>query len=193
MRKIVVDTFVSLDGVMESPGGENNFEHGAWQMGYMDEAAGKIMTESFAKTYGLLLGRVTYELFAEYWPNAPADDPIAKHLNSVPKYVVSQTRSESDLTWNNSHLIKDNLPAEIARLKELPGPSGNLVVIGSGKLVQSLRQYNLVDEYNIWVHPIVLGTGERLFREGGLTKMKLCDTKTTPSGIVMLTYQPEDR
>lgn len=190
MRKIVADTFVSLDGVMEAPGGENNFKYGAWQMGYMDEEAGKIMTQSFASTFGLLLGRKTYEIFAGYWPTAPADDPVAKHLNSVPKYVVSQTLKEA--TWNNTHIIKGNLPAEIAKLKELPGPPGNLAVIGSGKLIQTLRQHNLVDEYVVWVHPILLGSGQRLFPEGlGPTKLKLCGARTTPSGIAILTYEPE--
>lgn len=193
MRKIIVGEFVSLDGVMQAPGGpqedtEGGFRHGGWQMPYFDADAGRIMGESMAAMDALLLGRVTYQIFAAYWPSAPEDEPFAKKLNSVPKYVVSTTLNKVE--WNNSTLIKKNIVEEIARLKQQPG-SGTISVIGSGRLARTLMQHNLVDEYVLWIHPIVLGSGKRLFADGiGPTNLKLVDTKTTSSGIVILTYQP---
>jgi len=193
MRKIVVNTFLSLDGVYQAPGSpeedtEGGFEVGGWQIPYFDEDAGKFIAESYTATDGLLLGRVTYELFAAFWPSAPAEDPFAAQMNSMPKYVVSRTLNE--VKWNNSVLIKGNLADEVAKLKQQPGP-GHLAVVGSGKLAQSLMQLNLVDEYELWIHPLVLGSGKDLFG-GGIPKtaLKLIDTKTTGSGIVVLTYHP---
>ncbi len=193
MKKLVVGTFLTLDGVMQAPGDpqedtEGGFKHGGWQMPYFDADAGKIMGEQIAATDALLLGRVTYQIFAAFWPTAPEDDPIAKKLNSVPKYVVSTTLNKVE--WNNSTLIKGNLAEEVAKLKQQPG-SGTLSVTGSGKLAQTLMQQDLVDEYDLWVHPIVLGSGKRLFA-GGIApiNLKLVGTKTTGSGIVILTYQP---
>ncbi len=193
MRKLVVGTFLTLDGVMQAPGDpqedtEGGFEHGGWQIPYFDADAGRIMGEQIAATDALLLGRVTYQIFAAFWPSAPADDPMAKKLNSVPKYVVSTTLDKVE--WNNSTLIKGNIAEEVARLKQQPG-SGYLSVTGSGKLAQTLMQHNLVDEYGLWVHPIVLGSGKRLFAEGIVpANLKLVDTQTTGSGVVILTYQP---
>ncbi len=196
MRKIVVSTFLSLDGVYQAPGSseedtEGGFPHGGWQGPYFDEDAGRFIDESYAATGALLLGRLTYQIFAAYWPSAPADDPFTKRMNSVPKYVVSTTLKE--VTWNNSRLIKKNIAEEVAKLKQEPGP-GNVAVVGSGKLIQSLMQQALVDEYELWVHPVVLGSGKRLF-EGGVPKtgLKLVGTKTTGSGILVLTYQPAVR
>ncbi len=193
MKKLVVGTFLTLDGVMQAPGDsqedtEGGFKHGGWQMPLFDADAGKIIGESIAATDALLLGRKTYQIFAAYWPTAPADDPIAQKLNSVPKYVVSKTLKKVE--WNNSTLIKGNLAEEVAKLKQQPG-SGILSVTGSGKLAQTLMQHDLVDEYDLWIHPLVLGSGKRLF-EGGIVpiNLKLVDTKTTGSGIVVLTYQP---
>jgi dihydrofolate reductase len=193
MKKIVVGTFLTLDGVMQAPGDpqedtEGGFKHGGWQMPIFDEDAGKIMDESMAATEALLLGRVTYQIFAAYWPNAPEDDPIAKQLNSIPKYVVSTTLDKVE--WNNSTLIKENVAEEVAKLKQGPG-SGTIAVTGSGKLAQMLMQYGLVDEYSLWFHPVVLGSGKRLFADGiPPANLKLTGTKTTGSGIVVLTYQP---
>ena len=196
MRKIVVNTFLSLDGVYQGPGSpeedtEGGFEVGGWQIPYFDEDAGKFIGESYAATDGMLLGRVTYEAFAAFWPSAPDEDPFAAQMNSMPKYVVSRTLNE--VKWNNSVLIKGNLAEEVAKLKQQPGP-GRLAVVGSGKLVQSLTRHNLVDEYELWVHPVVLGSGKALFG-GGLPKtpLKLVNSKTTGSGIVILTYQPAPR
>lgn len=196
MRKIVVGTFVSLDGVMQAPGSpeedtEGGFEHGGWQGPFFDEDAGRFISEAYAATEALLLGRVTYQIFAAYWPSAPEDDPLAKQMNSMPKYVVSTTLNE--VKWNNSRLIKENVAEEVARLKQQTG-SGNLAVVGSGKLAQTLMQHNLIDEYELWVHPVVLGSGKRLFGDGiPKTGLRLVDTKTTSSGIVILTYQPAQR
>jgi dihydrofolate reductase len=196
MRKLVVGTFLTLDGVMQAPGDpqedtEGGFKHGGWQMPYFDADAGRIIGEQIAATDALLLGRVTYQIFAAYWPNAPEDDPIAKKLNSVPKYVVSTTLDKVE--WNNSTLIKGNLADEVAKLKRQPG-SGTLSVTGSGKLAQTLMQHGLVDEYALWIHPVVLGSGKRLFA-GGIVpfNLKLVDTKTTGSGVVILTYQPAEK
>jgi len=145
VRKIVVNTFLSLDGVYQAPGSpeedtEGGLEVGGWQIPYFDEDAGKFIAESYAATDGLLLGRVTYELFAAFWPSAPAEDPFAAQMNSMPKYVVSKTLNQ--VTWNNSRLIKGNLAEEVAKLKQQPGP-GHLAVVGNGKLAQSLMRDNL--------------------------------------------------
>jgi dihydrofolate reductase len=196
MRKIVVGTFLSLDGVMQAPGSseedtEGGFDYGGWQMPYFDEIAGKVVGDSFAATDALLLGRVTYQIFAAYWPNAPAEDPFAKQMNSMPKFVGSTTLHSVE--WNNSSLIKGNVPEEVAKLKQQPG-SGDLAVVGSGKLAQTLMRHNLIDEYVLWFHPLVLGSGKRLFGDRiPKTDLKLVDTKTTSTGVVILTYQPAAR
>jgi len=193
MRKVVVGTFLSLDGVMQAPGSpdedtEGGFDHGGWQLPYFDEVAGRIMSESFEATEALLLGRVTYQIFAAFWPSAPAEDPFTKIMNSIPKFVVSTTLERAE--WNNSRLIKRNIPEEVAELKQQTG-SGDLAVVGSGKLAQSLMQHNLIDEYVLLIHPLVLGSGKRLFRDGGpKTPLTLVDTKTTSTGVVILTYRP---
>jgi dihydrofolate reductase len=196
MPKLVVNTFLTLDGVMQAPGDpqedtEGGFTYGGWQMPYFDADAGKIMDKYIAATEALLLGRKTYQIFAAYWPTAPEDDPIAKKFNHIPKYVVSTTLHKVD--WNNSTLIKKNVAEEIAKLKEKSG-SGILSVTGSGKLAQTLMKHNLIDEYELWIHPLVLGNGKRLF-EGGVvpSNLKLVDTKTTGSGILILTYQPDQK
>ncbi|MBI2845793.1 MAG: dihydrofolate reductase family protein [Chloroflexi bacterium] len=194
MRKVIVTEFVSLDGVYQAPGSpeedtEGGFKHGGWQLPYFDADAGRFISEAYAATGALLLGRVTYQIFAAYWPSAPEDNPLAKQMNSMPKYVASTTLNE--VKWNNSKLIKENVAEEVAKLKQQPG-SGNLAVVGSGRLAQTLMQHNLVDEYDLWVHPIVLGSGKRLFVDGiGSLNLRLVDTKTTSSGIVILTYRPE--
>ena len=191
--KLVVSTFLTLDGVMQAPGDaqedtSGGFTYGGWQIPFFDEDAAEIMNEQMAATRALLLGRVTYQIHAAYFPTAPEDDPFAQKLNSIPKYVVSTTLKKVE--WNNSTLIKKNIAEEVTKLKKQPG-SGTLSVTGSGKLAQILMQENLVDEYNLWMHPIVLGSGKRLFGEDiGPLNLKLIDTKTTGKGIVILTYQP---
>jgi dihydrofolate reductase len=196
MKKLVVGTFLTLDGVMQAPGDpqedtEGGFKHGGWQWPYFDADAERIIGEQIAATDALLLGRVTYQIFAAYWPNAPEDDPIAKRLNTIPKYVWSTTLDRVE--WNNSTLMKGDIEEEVARLKQQPG-SGIFSVTGSGKLAQTLMQHDLVDEYSLWIHPVVLGSGKRLFPEGiDPIKLKLVDTKTTGSGIVILTYRPAEK
>lgn len=194
MRKLVVGTFLTLDGVMQAPGNpqedtEGGFEYGGWQGPYFDADAGRFISEQIAAGEALLLGRVTYQIFAAYWPHAPADDAIARKLNSMPKYVWSTTLDK--LEWNNSTLVKGDIVQEVTKLKQQPG-SGILSVTGSGKLAQTLMQRDLVDEYSLWIHPVVLGSGKRLFAAGiDPIKLKLINTKTTASGIVILTYQPD--
>ena len=191
--KLVIGTFLTLDGVMQAPGSAQEdtaggFKYGGWQLPFFDDDAGRIINEQMAETSALLLGRITYQIHAAYFPTAPEDDPFAQKLNSIPKYVASKTLKK--LEWNNSTLIKGNIPEEVTKLKKQPG-SGVISVTGSGKLAQTLMRENLVDEYKLWIHPIVLGSGKRLFGENiGSLNLKLIDTKTTDKGIVILTYQP---
>lgn len=194
MRKVVVGTFLTLDGVMQAPGDpqedtEGGFTYGGWQIPYFDEDAAKVMDKNIADTEALLLGRKTYQIFAAYWPTAPTDDQMAKKFNSMPKYVVSTTLDKVE--WNNSTLIKSNVAEEVAKLKQQPG-SGIVSVTGSGKLAQSLMKHNLVDEYELWIHPLVLGSGKRLFEDGVVpSNLKLVNTRKTGSGVSILTYQPD--
>ncbi|HEV8571471.1 MAG TPA: dihydrofolate reductase family protein [Actinomycetota bacterium] len=196
MRKVIVSEFLTLDGVMQAPGGSDEdrrggFEHGGWQMPYFDEVAGNAVSEGMGASGGFLLGRRTYEIFAAYWPSAPADNPFAATINSLPKFVASTTLQEP-LEWNNSTLLKGDVAEEVAKLKEQPGK--DLQVIGSGDLVQTLMQHNLVDEYGLMIHPVVLGTGEHLFKEGiPRTPLRLVDSKTTSTGVLILTYRPEGK
>jgi dihydrofolate reductase len=159
MRKVIVTEFLSLDGVMQSPGypdedREGGFEHGGWQQPYFDEMFGEAVTEGFSTTDGLLLGRKTYEIFAAHWPNAPQDDPIAPTINGFDKFVASNSLDEVE--WVNSSLIKGDLVEEVTKLKQQPGK--DLRVIGSGELVRTLMDADLVDEYQLMIHPIVLGS-----------------------------------
>ena len=193
MRKLTVSEFVSLDGVMQAPGGadedtEGGFRHGGWQMGYFDDVAGERIGASMAQTGAFLLGRRTYEIFASYWPTQPDDDPFAKILNGLPKYVASTTLGEP-LAWQNSTLLQGDVAKTVAELKE--GEGGNIVVLGSGGLVQTLYENDLVDEYALMIHPIVLGSGKKLFREVPRKPLKLADSVTTSTGVVMATYVPD--
>ena len=193
MRKLGVFEFATLDGVMQAPSGpeedrRGGFEHGGWVMPYLDEVTASVGLEGMAASGGLLLGRVTYEVMAAYWPSAPAEDPFAEGINNLPKFVVSTTLQEP-LAWNNSRLIKGDIAEEVAKLKQQPGK--DLGILGSGELVHTLMQHNLIDEYRLLVFPIVLGSGKRLFRDGGpTTALRLVDPKTTSTGVVILTYQP---
>lgn len=195
MRKVVVGTFLTLEGVMQAPGGpqedtEGGFTHGGWQLPYFDDDSGEIMSKSMAETEALLLGRKTYQIFAAYWPTASADDPFGQKFNSIPKYVVSTTLDKAE--WNNSTLIKKNVAEEVAKLKQQPG-SGIISVTGSGRLAQTLMKHNLIDEYVLWINPIVLGSGKRLFENGVAPgNLRLVDHKRTGSGVLVLTYQPNN-
>jgi dihydrofolate reductase len=193
MRRVIVGTFVSLDGVMQAPGGPDEdrsggFQHGGWQMSYFDDASGQAISEGMARIDGFLIGRKTYEIMAPYWPNQPEDNPIASQMNRLAKYVVSTTLTEP-LEWQNSTLIKGDVAEEIRNLKREPGK--DLSVLGSGALAQTLMQHGLVDEYQIMVHPLILGSGKRLFGNGiPKIPLELIDTKTTATGVVILTYRP---
>jgi dihydrofolate reductase len=192
MRDIVVVEYTSLDGVIQAPGhaGEDTdggFEHGGWTGPFMHEHR-RYISEAFQGAGAFLLGRLTYQIFAAYWPSVTDEnDDIARALNNLPKYVVSTTLTEAG--WEGTTVIKSDVAGAVARLKQQPGK--RIFVVGSSQLAQTLLQHNLVDEYQLWVHPIVLGSGKRLFREGSpTTALKLVDSKTTASGLVILTYEP---
>jgi len=192
MRALHVIEFLSLDGVMQAPGGpeedtDGGFRHGGWQRPYFDEVLGATAAEGMAGTDAYLFGRKTYEKMAAYWPAAPADDPYARHLNATPKYVASTTLRHVE--WQNSALIEGDVAEAVARLKDKPG--GNIAVLGSGELVRTLIRHDLVDEYFLGVFPIVLGSGKRLFRElDEARKLSLVDSRPTNTGGVLLTYRP---
>ena len=183
--------FLSLDGVMQSPGApeedtEGGFRHGGWQKPYFDEVLGASAAEGMAATDAYLFGRKTYEKMAAHWPTVGDDDPYARHLNSTPKFVASRTLQ--DLEWRNSTLLDGDLGEAVTQLKEQPG--GAIAVLGSGELVQTLIEQDLVDEYFLALFPIVLGSGKRLFREADqVRELTLVDSKATGTGGVILTYR----
>jgi dihydrofolate reductase len=195
MRRVIINEQLALDGVMQGPGAPDEdrsggFEHGGWAMPYFDEVMGEAAGEGMGSAGGLLLGRMTYQIFAAYWPKQGDDVRFASFLNSVPKYVASRTLREP-LEWNNSHLLRGDVGEAVRGLKE--EDAGDLVVLGSGELAQTLVEEGLIDVCELWIDPIVLGSGKRLFREGGpKTAMKLVGSKTSSTGVVMLTYHPDD-
>ena len=162
MRNVVVSMFVSLDGVIEDPGGAEGFAHGGWTIPYWNEEIGKIKLDELFASDALLLGRVTYQGFAAVWPSQNDAAGFADRMNSLPKYVVSTTLQE--LEWNNSKLIKGNVAEEVSKLKQQPGQ--DILIAGSGLLVNSLMQDGLIDEYRLLVYPVVLGSGKRLLKRG---------------------------
>jgi dihydrofolate reductase len=190
MRKLVLGTFLTLDGVMQAPGGPEEdptggFTHGGWSVPYWDDGMGQRMDEAVSKPFDLLLGRKTYEIFAAHWPYV-TDDPMADALNSAKKYVASNTLEQAD--WNNSTVIRDDVAGEVAKLKEQPGPE--IQVHGSSQLIQTLLGADLVDEYRLMIFPIVLGTGKRLFADGAVPAgLKLIDSTYSTTGVLMLTYE----
>jgi len=180
MRKVTAGLFVSLDGVVESPE--------KWHFPYFNDEMGGAVEAAIAASDAMLLGRVTYQEFAAYWPGVSSEDePFATHMNNTPKYVVSKTLDKAE--WNNSTLISGNVAEEITKLKQQPGK--NIGITGSATLVQSLLQDDLLDELGLMIHPVVVGSGKRLFQEGGGPKgLKLVDSMTFSTGVVSLTYQP---
>ena len=181
MRKVVASEFVSLDGVVESPD--------KWHFPYFNDQMGEAIGAAMAASDAMLMGRVLYEEWAAFWPNQdPDENPVAARMNGVRKYVVSTTLEEP-LEWQNSTLIGDNVAEEISRLKEQPGK--DISISGSPTLVRSLLEDDLLDELRLMVHPIVVGSGKRLFEEGGDQKaLELLDSETFSTGVVYLTYQP---
>jgi len=192
MRKIVVFNSLTLDGVMQAPGRPDedvrgDFPYGGWATPYADPEMGRAAAESMATTGGLLFGRRTYEDFYRVWPNR-TDSPFTEVLNNTQKYVASRTLKEP-LPWMNSTLLKGDVPEAVRGLKA--GQGKDLVILGSGELIQTLMQHNLVDQYILMIHPLILGTGRRLFREGSAySTLQLLDSKTTPNGVVIARYQP---
>ena len=181
MRKVVAAEFLSLDGVMESPD--------KWHFPYLNEEMGQAVGEGFAAADAMLLGRVNYEEWAAFWPGQdPEENPMAAQMNAMQKYVVSTTLKEP-LGWQNSTLINENVAEEIARLKQREGR--DIVISGSGALVRSLLQYGLLDELKLMIHPVLVGSGKRLFEDGGEQKaLALVESKTFETGVLYLTYRP---
>ena len=191
MRKLIAITQVTLDGVMQAPGGpeedpRNGFPHGGWAMPFVDDAAKQVIGETIAGEFDMLLGRWTYELFAAYWPNQ-GDNPIAKAFNKATKYVVTHTIDHLD--WKTSQRISGDVVDELRRLKASDGRA--LHIWGSSELLQTLIAADLVDEYRLWVFPVVLGQGKRLFENGVPPRgLSLVATRSTPRGVLLNTYRP---
>jgi dihydrofolate reductase len=193
MSKVVLFTYLTLDGVMQAPGRpdedrRDGFERGGWTVPYRDAVLGTVAAESMATSGALLLGRRTYEDFYAVWPNRPKPNPFTDLLNNMQKYVASTTLREP-LPWSNSTLLEGDARAAVARLREQPGK--DLVILGSGVLARSLMERNLIDTYILLICPLVLGTGRRLFPEQGpLHPFQLADSRTTTTGVVIATYHP---
>ena len=194
MRKVVVSEFISLDGVTEDPGGAGGFDRGGWSFQFDRGPEGdKFKFDELAAADALLLGRVTYEGFAAAWPQMEEQTgEYGAWMNGYPKHVASRTLEEP-LEWNNSTLIKGEIAEEVSRLKQQDGK--DILVFGSGELVRTLMEHDLIDEYRLMVFPIVVGKGKRLFGDTEETKpMKLVDTKPVgPDGVIILTYEPAGR
>src|SRR5689334_2337003 len=192
MRKLIASTFVSLDGVLQAPGGPEedptgNFPFGGWTFPYWDETIDISASGFDGRNRELVLGRRTYEIFEAYWPYQAADDPIAQTLNADRKHVASRTLTE--VKWNNSTLLRGDVATAVAALKSQPGP--DLQIIGSGNLVQTLQRAALIDEYHVWTFPVVLGRGKRLFEAGAkASALRLVASRASASGVVMSTYVP---
>ena len=192
--RLTMHTFLTLDGVMQAPGGPNEdsdpgFVHGGWSAPYDDQDFGAAMTGWFDQVDAFLLGRKTYEIFASYWPKVTdPGNPIASKLNALPKYVASTTLEE--VGWPNSSLLGGDVAAEVAKLKERPG--GELQVHGSGLLAQTLIDHDLVDEYRLLTFPVHLGSGKKLFRDGARpAALRLTGTSSTSTGVIIATYEPD--
>ena len=191
MRKLIVTTFLTLDGVMQGPGGpeeddSGGFAHGGWSVNLWDDLMGEVKTEEMSVPFDLLLGRRTYEILGAYWPNAP-EEAGGKPLNDATKYVVS--RGRPTLAWDPSVLIEGDAAEGVAKLKQGNGPE--LQVHGSGNLAQTLIRHGLVDEYHLWFFPVVLGEGKRLFADGSIpAALRLVDSKLSTTGVFMGTYEP---
>jgi dihydrofolate reductase len=191
--RLTLHTFLTLDGVMQAPGGptedpDGHFAHGGWSFPYGDQDFGTAMVGWFEHATAFLLGRQTYEIFNSHWPHqTDPNDPIATKLNSLPKYVASTTLDSAD--WNNTTVLGGDLVAEVARLKDQPGDE--LQIHGSGGLAQTLIEHDLIDEYRLLTFPVHLGSGKKLFRDGAkAAALRLTGSSTTGTGVVIATYEP---
>jgi dihydrofolate reductase len=194
MRNLIINTFLTLDGVMQAPGGPEEdttggFTQGGWSVNYWDDVMGQQMDQRLSRPSDLLLGRKTYEIFAAHWPFVPADSDdasAAQVLNSAKKYVASRTLD--NVEWNNSTLLVGDVADQIAKLKQQSGPE--IQVHGSGNLIQTLLKHDLIDEYHLWVFPVLVGRGKRLFAEGTIPGgMKLTNSITATTGVIIATYE----
>jgi dihydrofolate reductase len=192
MRKLIASTFTSLDGIMQAPGGPEedpteNFTLGGWTFAFEDDEMDLSAAGFDGKNRELVLGRKTYEIFAGYWPHQTDDNTIARTFNAAKKHVASRTLKS--LQWNNSSVLGGDIVAAITALKGQPGH--DLQIIGSGKLIQTLQAASLIDEYNVWMYPVVLGRGKRLFENGARPcALRLVASKVSKNGVVMCTYVP---
>ena len=194
MRKLVVNEFMSLDGVAQAPGlpdedKSGGFAHGGWHMRYMEEEAQRSALAAIVDAAGFVLGRRTYEIFAAYWPNAPEQEQVvAEPLNAKPKYVASTTLADP-LEWQNSTLLQGDIAAAVASLKQEDG--GDLHVIGSTELVKTLLRHDLVDEFRLMIDPVILGGGKRFFEDdGAIRPLRLADSQVTSTGAILASYVP---
>ncbi|MFZ0281310.1 MAG: dihydrofolate reductase family protein [Bacteroidales bacterium] len=192
MRKLIILSFITLDGVMQAPGGpeedtSGGFKYGGWSFPFFDDFMGNIMFGQMNHDFDLLLGRKTYDIFASYWPfQDTGKDPIAAGLNKARKYVVSESLVKAE--WSNSIIINGDVPEEIRKIKESDGPE--MQVHGSGNLIQTLWKYNLADELWLKIFPVALGSGKRLFTDGNLAGgFELFESKTSPSGVIIANYK----
>lgn len=192
MRRLAVIEFVTLDGVMQGLGApdedrDGGFEHGGWGAPYADEVLSGRVGAGLGETTAYLFGRRTFERMAAHWPNEPPENPVAAHLNATPKYVV--TRTLTDTGWEGSHVLVGDVAESVGELKRQG--TGSISVLGSGVLVQALIEHDLIDEYRLLLHPLVLGTGKRLFRSTAHPiRMELVDCAATTTGVLMLSYRP---
>lgn len=190
--RLTLTTFLTLDGVMQSPGAPDEdrgggFEHGGWLIPYADDDMGRFISETFAQADGFLLGRKTYEIFSGHWPHVTDENPVAAALNRLPKHVVSTTMAS--LSWAGATVVRGELIEQVTELKAQPGRE--LQIHGSGQPARTLMAHNLIDEYRLWIYPVVVGgVGMRLFDDPAPAALRLTDTRTTASGVSILTYQP---
>jgi dihydrofolate reductase len=186
MRKLIVSEFVSLDGVMEDPGGVEGGPHGGWTIPYWGDDIADFKQEELFASGALLLGRITYEGFAAAWPAMSDSGGFAERMNSLPKHVATRTLAQLD--WNNSHALEGDAAQAVTRLKQQPGQ--DILLAGSAMLLQTLMLHELVDEYRLLIYPVVLGEGKRLFRDPHYAGLKLVESKPFSSGVVLLRYEP---
>jgi dihydrofolate reductase len=196
MRKVIVQEWMTLDGVVQTPGAADEdttggFKYGGWHLRYFDDISQKWVLEDLAAAGGFLLGRRTYEGFAAHWPNASEEEQVvAQPLNTKPKYVASRTHTEP-LEWQNSTVLQGDVAKAVAALKQEDG--GDLLVVGSTELVQTLIEHDLVDEFHLMIDPLIVGGGKRIFRDdGALRPLRLLDSKATTTGAILATYAPAE-